>query len=64
MFERRINRKPSLLVVGRIPANMECPFARECLIKAAGNCNHTGKEHSIAYSCASARGFDLMHTTS
>lgn len=57
------DRRPSLLVAERIPANTECPFASLCLIKQEGACKHKGKEHEIPFSCASARAFDLLHRT-
>jgi len=50
----------TMLVDGLIPANTECPFTSECTFKQAGVCKHLGVAHSIPFSCASARGFDLM----
>lgn len=49
----------SVLVDGRIPAFTDCPFRDKCPSGKTG-CKQTGKDHSIAFSCAFARGFDLM----
>ena len=46
----------SQLVDGRIPAHTVCPFRDACGFA----CSHLGKKHTVAYSCASARAFDLM----
>lgn len=48
------------LVDGKIPANTECPFEQRCEIKAEGACSHTGVLHSVAFSCAAARSFELL----
>lgn len=49
-----------LLVNGRIPANTICPFRSECEIAEGGACNHQGIRHNVTFSCASARGFELV----
>ncbi len=49
-----------LLVDGRIPKNTECPFAARCEIKKVGDCKHLGKDHNVAFSCATARLFDIL----
>jgi hypothetical protein len=46
------------LVDGMIPVGSICPFKDKCELKEA--CYHTGKFHRSPYSCALARGFDLM----
>lgn len=45
---------------GRISANTECPFRSKCEIAAANRCHHLSAEHSVPFSCATARGFDLL----
>lgn len=54
------NSKESKLVDGRIPAYTECPFREKCEIAQANRCNHLGVFHKSEYSCATARGFDLL----
>lgn len=54
----------SLLVDGNIPAHTTCPFAGECGLNKDGNCGHQGVNHTVDYSCALARAFDLRHRTS
>jgi hypothetical protein len=49
----------SKLQDGLIPAHTECPFASQCGFKQDDTCNHRGKEHTVNYSCASARLFDI-----
>lgn len=49
------------LVEGRIPPHTECPFRERCEIAMANECHHKGREHTVAFSCASARGFDLLN---
>ena len=47
---------------GYIPAHKECPFWKYCCPKTYGQgigCKHTGVNHSVPFSCAMARGFDL-----
>ena len=53
-----------LLVDGRIPKNTECPFTTRCEFKKAGDCKHLGKEHTVDFSCATARLFDLLQSKS
>lgn len=50
----------SKLVWGKIPQGTECPFRIKCEIAQANQCHHHGVEHSIDFSCAVARGFDLL----
>jgi hypothetical protein len=56
-----MEKPKSLLVHGNIPENTECPFAKFCRFKAEGTCKHRGKDHGVEFSCASARGFDLIN---
>lgn len=56
--------KKSLLVEGRIPVHTECPFESRCEIKRGGECKHLTAEHVAPFSCATARGFDLIHRDS
>ena len=50
------------LINGKIPAFTECPFRNKCEIAQHGQnrCSHLGLWHSVAFSCASARAFDLI----
>lgn len=50
----------SMLVEGKIPAHTVCPFRERCEIAQGGACNHLGQKHNVAFSCAAARGFDLI----
>jgi hypothetical protein len=54
-----IQNKPRL-VDGNIPANTKCPYKDKCGIKAAGECRHLGKDHPVAFSCASARAYKMF----
>lgn len=47
----------SKLVEGFIPANTLCPF-RECVLW--DQCSHKGVDHLVEFSCALARGFDMI----
>jgi len=53
----------SKLKDGMIPAHTECPFERTCPISRTnrGHCKHEGENHPTEFSCASARGFDILH---
>ena len=65
-FKKSKNTKPEIafpgskLVDGKIPEHTVCPFREKCEIAISGNCNHNGVEHTVSFSCASARGFDLL----
>jgi hypothetical protein len=48
----------SQLVAGKIPAQTECPFLVECGMSE--RCHHQGKEHPVAFSCATARAYDMI----
>lgn len=48
----------SKLINGNIPAHTICPFKGECNL--ASNCHHQGEKHPVPFSCAAARGFDLI----
>jgi hypothetical protein len=50
----------SQLTNGKIPQGQDCPFASECSFKAFGTCGHKGVNHPCDYSCATARGFDMI----
>ena len=46
---------------GCIPANTQCPFAKDCQGSPDRKifCTHNGKNHKVEYSCALARLFDI-----
>lgn len=52
---------PSKLVNGCIPAHTICPFKASCGL--AMSCHHMGLDHTIEFSCASARAGDLIERT-
>lgn len=62
LAEVRKVQKSLQLVNGKIPPKTECPFATKCAIKTEGNCKHKGVEHPAPFSCATARGFDLVQS--
>lgn len=49
----------SKLIDGCIPAHQECPYKDECPM---GNnlCQHKGVEHTVPFSCAIARSFEIV----
>jgi len=49
-----------LLVDGNVPARTTCPWRQQCEIAQAGVCHHKGKEHTVPFSCATARAFELV----
>jgi hypothetical protein len=48
----------SKLVDGKIPAHTMCPFKYKC---TTFSCDHVGIYHKVAFSCDTARAFDLKH---
>jgi hypothetical protein len=48
------------LVDGRIPAFTECPFRKECSLATHNVCKHKGVLHEVPFSCAVARGFEML----
>ena len=50
----------SKLSNGLIPPKTICPFDEKCPMGQGKGCPHRGKEHSVAFSCAIARAFDIM----
>lgn len=50
----------SRLIDGRIPPFKKCPFWYCCEIRDGNQCSHKGVSHDRDYSCAVARGFDLL----
>ena len=48
------------LVEGKIPAYTACPWAQRCELKQSNACHHRGIEHAVPFSCAVARGFELI----
>ncbi len=51
--------KASLLKDGKIPANTVCPFRVRCDYADRNECYHFGYNHSEAFSCGTARAFDI-----
>lgn len=45
---------------GRIPVATICPFKEQCTIAQDDNCHHKGQDHPGEFSCALARGFDMI----
>jgi hypothetical protein len=50
----------SKLVDGLIPAGQECPWKKQCRFAHLEMCHHRGTQHEVPFSCALARGFDLV----
>lgn len=48
------------LVDGKIPANTVCPFRAKCEIAQNDACKHNGVNHTVPFSCAAARGFEII----
>lgn len=55
-----IERKHSLLIDGKIPADQRCPFVEACELKQ--NCSKV-EATPIMFSCGAARAFDLIRVT-
>jgi len=49
-----------MLVNGLILKGDECPFKEHCGIAQMGSCHHKGVDHPCDFSCASARGFNMI----
>lgn len=49
-----------MLVNGKIPARTACPFKTRCATAEGGKCHHTGESHPVDFSCATARGFEMV----
>ncbi len=49
----------SKLVDGLIPKNTVCPFREQCKPNP-GFCHHKSEEHNVDFSCALARGYDII----
>jgi hypothetical protein len=43
---------------GCIPIGVPCPWKEKCAM--ADSCFHEGLKHTTPFSCAAARGFDLV----
>jgi hypothetical protein len=57
----------SRLVDGWIPAHTACPFREHCNFAKPNDmgetvCFHKGVEHTTAFSCATARLFDMVES--
>lgn len=50
----------SKLKDGRIPPYTVCPYKAQCSIAKVGLCKHTGTTHAVSFSCATARGYELI----
>ena len=48
------------LVNGAVPANTDCPYKNRCELAQSDSCNHTGVNHAVPFSCAVARGFEII----
>ena len=47
---------------GKIPAYTPCPFRGECGSAKLGLCHHFGEYHRVAFSCGTARLFDMLES--
>lgn len=50
----------SVLINGRIPPKMVCPFKEKCS-KTKNSCGHLGLDHLVNYSCRAAQDFNLTN---
>jgi hypothetical protein len=48
------------LINGQIPAYTTCPYKDKCELAAGNSCHHLGVKHSVSYSCAAARSFEII----
>ena len=56
-----MEKKPSKLVNGLIPAKTECPFRADQTCPMSRTYGHRGEEHPQDFSCGAARFWDMMH---
>jgi len=49
-----------MLVDGKIPVGEDCPYKSNCPSAREGTCGHKGKEHTVPYSCGTARFFKIF----
>lgn len=54
------NTEKNRLVNGKIPVGSECPYKERCGEALQGLCGHTGKTHTVDYSCGYARLFAIL----
>lgn len=57
-----MSERKSLLVEGCIPAGKPCPFLEQCGMKD-NRCPTEELPRKVDYSCAVARGWDLIETS-
>lgn len=50
----------SQLVFGKIPPHTVCPFRTQCNYALRNECHHKGVEHTIPFSCGTARMFQIF----
>lgn len=55
----KVGDSMSELVNGKIPAGSECPYTKQCPYKENGECKHRGVNHTVPYSCGTARLFQI-----
>lgn len=48
------------LTFGKIPAHTNCPFVGRCPMAENSTCHHKGEQHTVDFSCAAARAYDLI----
>jgi hypothetical protein len=44
-----------------VPAAQDCPYKSECVSAKRGACNHKGTKQLVDFSCAFARGFNIIY---
>lgn len=44
-----------------VPAGKACVYALECISAKTGACNHRGVDQKENFSCAFARGFNIIY---
>lgn len=48
------------LVEGKLPTGTICPYRSDCGIAADNRCHHKSLDHSVSYSCGSARAYAMF----
>lgn len=60
LTKRKDQPKIISLVDGKIPPKTVCPFKDKCELAKEDRCFHQGLDHQNAFSCAVARGFEIV----
>lgn len=61
LTKRKAQPKVISLVNGKIPPKTVCPFKNKCELAKEEKCFHRGLDHEHDFSCAIARGFEIVN---